>query len=107
MSLRIALLLLLLPGCSAAPYWERAVDDSWALKETRVHRVDALAAGATWAHVDGWAVRNKDGSCDIYIRAGAENPACVEAHERKHCEGWDHPRYPVSIGCTYAPLFKR
>ena len=97
-------LLALIAGCATdGPYWERIAEPR-ELKETRVHRVDSVPLGKYHAEVDGWAVRNQDGSCDIFILRRAQNPSCVEAHERKHCEGWDHPKYPVNFGCSAAPL---
>lgn len=31
----------------------------------------------------------RNGVCDIYLPAGYE--PWLEAHERKHCDGWTHP----------------
>lgn len=92
------LVLLLISGCAPVPYWEKVPD--WPPpKEVRVHLLDTMP----WP-VDGWATRNKDGTCDIFLRRAAPLRECVEAHERKHCEGWDHPKGRVNLECTLMRL---
>lgn len=89
---------LALCACAEAPYWVK-IDEPWELKEVRVHIVSAVLA-SHGDNVMGWASRNKDGSCDIYIMSAADNPACLEEHERKHCAGYHHPNDRYSHGCA-------
>jgi hypothetical protein len=79
-----AYLLVLLAGCASTPYWERTGDPA---QKIVVHSV----GGAPWPGVVGWA-QNEAGICHIYISRTAPNRACVEAHERMHCAGFDHAR---------------
>lgn len=99
------LVCLTLGGCAQTPYWER--HPTWKLTgEVQTHYVDQVP----WKYhpgIEGWAVRNADGSCDIYVKRSAENIDCVLAHERKHCEGWDHPKYRINLACTTMPLMNR
>jgi hypothetical protein len=90
-------LLALLAGCASAPeYWVR----TW---EGAVHEPQVVLVGhvpASHAHAHGWTVCNRAArACTIYIRADADR-ACVEAHERRHAAGWEHPAYSVSLICT-------
>lgn len=49
--------------------------------------------------VKGWTACDKDKrQCQIMILRNA-NRDCVEAHERKHAAGYDHPNYPMAYIC--------
>ena len=102
--IRSILPLLLAAGCAQPPYWEPV--EGWRLTgEVRVHTVD-FHAGAISAGTLGYAERQKDGSCDIFILRKAIDKACVERHERRHCGAdntqgvaHDHPQYAYSMEC--------
>lgn len=49
--------------------------------------------------VQGWTTCDKDKrTCTILMLRNA-NRECVEAHERKHAAGYDHPNYPRGYIC--------
>jgi hypothetical protein len=99
--MRRALILLsslALAACASDPYWVKTWEG--AREPVEVVVVDRLASN--WTHVHGWTVCDKAaGRCTIYVRSSADR-ACIEAHERRHAAGWDHPDYPVSFACTAA-----
>lgn len=49
--------------------------------------------------IQGWTVCDKDKrTCQIMILKNAPRD-CVEAHERKHAAGYDHPNHPSAFTC--------
>ena len=86
-------LVVLLSGCATQTYWERVADPA---KEVIVHTVSV----SPWPNVQGWTVRDeKTGVCHILLVENTANRGCVLAHERKHCEGWDHPNHRYNLSC--------
>lgn len=85
-------LCVLLIGCASDPYWVRTGEP---VTTIHVHYV----GGAPWPNVAGWTWRGDGTACDIYIVKTAPNIACIEAHERQHCAGYDHPRHDVDHNC--------
>ena len=86
-------LTVLLSGCASEPYWVRVAEPA---HDVRVHTVNA----SPWPNVQGWAVRDeKLGICHILIVSNTANHRCVEAHERMHCEVWDHPNHRYNLSC--------
>lgn len=90
----------LLGGCATSPsdYWETTKEKDWVWKDTTVHVIDRSPYSKS---VLGWVIRNpKTGMCTVFITRRADYD-CVLAHELKHCAGWDHPKYPVNLGCGF------
>jgi hypothetical protein len=99
--MRFLWLLLLITGCASEPYWVK--DPDWVLKETVILRVDSIP----WPDVQGWAIRDKKtGVCQILILRNVDNYECVLEHEKKHCDGYDHPKFPRHLGCSFSPLMR-
>ena len=49
--------------------------------------------------VQGWTTCDKNKrQCQIMLLRNADRQ-CVEAHERKHAAGYDHPNYPQAYIC--------
>lgn len=81
----IALVLLVLSACASAPYWYRVADP---LPVDRIIEIDSILA--TWgAHVNGYAIRGEKG-CTIIISTRVLDRERVLAHEKKHCDGFNH-----------------
>ena len=89
------MLSLIVSGCASVPseYWERTWEGALT---TKTHVVGSSPWGS---EVKGWTVCDKAArKCDILIVDNADRE-CVEAHERRHAAGWDHPRYPRAFIC--------
>lgn len=69
-------------------YWVR----TWPGAESvELHMIDKSPWGAG---VQGWTLCDKDKrQCQIMLLRNADREK-VEAHERRHAAGWDHPDYP-------------
>jgi hypothetical protein len=92
----IVLIAIAISGCASVPseYWERTWEGALT---TTVHVVGASPWGP---EVKGWTVCDKvKRHCDILIVQGAADRDCVEAHERRHAAGFDHPKYPRAFIC--------
>lgn len=88
---RVALLLMVLSaGCATEPYWVKVAEPA---REVRVHVVDSMLPHPRYGYaLKGMAVRNADGTCDVFVLRHHATE-CVVAHEKKHCAGFDHPRF--------------
>lgn len=95
--MKSVLALLLLSGCAASPpYWVHA-DPDWKAVETVEHYLDVTGQSSS---IQAWTFRDKSTSvCHIFIGRYVANRECVLAHEKRHCEGWDHPNYKLNMGC--------
>lgn len=81
----IGLVLVVLTACASKPYWYRVADP---LPVERIIEVDTILA--TWGHhVNGYAIRGEKG-CTIIISTRVLDHERVLAHEKKHCDGWNH-----------------
>ena len=105
--MRVALLVLLLSGCAAAPYWTPANRE--AVLNPRVLEVEVLPAKCL-AH-STWACYVPE-EFTIYIsRQVPPLPGlreCAEAHERKHAAGWTHEtgRKVFAVDCGDGTLWQ-
>ena len=97
-------LIVLLSGCASVPsdtYWERTWEGALT---TNIRLVTASPWGP---EVKGWTVCDKaKRHCDILIVSNADRD-CVEAHERRHAAGWDHPKYSRAFMlCAEPSMFR-
>ncbi len=77
-----------------AGYWKKTWEG--AASEPEIFTVDNLPYGPD---VKGWTACDKDRRhCQIMLLRNADRD-CVEAHERKHAAGFDHPDYPRAYIC--------
>jgi hypothetical protein len=75
-------------------YWQKTWEG--AAEEPQFHVIDKSPWGEG---VQGLTVCDKDKrQCHILILRNADRE-CVEAHERKHAAGYDHPDYPRAFIC--------
>ena len=75
-------------------YWQKTWEG--ATEEPQFSVIDKSPWGEG---VQGWTVCDKDKrQCHILILRNADRE-CVEAHERKHAAGFDHPDYPRAYIC--------
>ncbi len=88
----MTLALALLASCASPPYWERTWEGATSID---VRELSAFP----WPDVQGVTYCDKPARhCTILIRAGVDR-ACVEAHERRHAAGFDHPDYRLNLAC--------
>lgn len=90
------LLILVMSGCASPPYWVKVAEPA---STVRVTVVDAIMPDPRHGYgIKGLAVRNGDGSCDVYaLRVHLSQ--CVVDHEKMHCAGYDHPDYEFLDVC--------
>ena len=75
-------------------YWQKTWEG--ATQEPTFVTVDQSPWGKG---VQGWTACDKDKrQCQIMLLKNADRQ-CVEAHERKHAAGFDHPNYPRAYIC--------
>jgi hypothetical protein len=75
-------------------YWQKTWEG--ALNNPEIFVVDKHPYGEG---VKGWTVCDKTKrQCQIIMLRNA-NRECVEAHERQHAAGYDHPNYPRAYIC--------
>ena len=103
---------LLLQGCGAA-----LVQDDWHAHPTHpalpAHHIEVAAAELPricgdhpGMRLHGCAVRMVDARvCVIYT--AAKPAAWLMAHERKHCDGWDHGQQPGRVQTHVAAVSQR
>lgn len=99
--MRYLFLILLLAGCATTPYWYRDMPDynPLATVVVRAETAQELSArcGMYRAADSGCAFRlivaGRGPTCFVFL--GPTANACIENHEKKHCQGWNHDNRPV------------
>jgi hypothetical protein len=83
-----------LGGCADQPYWHRNRPPATDITIRHV-------SGSPNPRVIGWAEITGGGTgCIIYLTPRAD--ACVEAHERMHCAGFDHATGAIDESCFHS-----